>query len=639
MSDTWINHGIYPLLESIGNFSVYFGKVCTYLAAICFLMTLLMAVIKIFLGITDAREQIIKMAVSLCMYFIMMFVYPIAMKAILPFAMNLGYGAVFGTSSAETFNGSYDDLSGHGGSRASFYKWMGEHTGDIFTTSTDENAKANEVSVALNMNMVDAQTGYIDLNKFMLYIIAFLKVGFHALPKVSLMQMDINLILSCFLYFLAVIVAVACMFVVIVNYIMCLLDYFALMGFGILTIPLSLWDGTKSYTEKLYGSIGAIVIKLLVISTFMCFCVMEMINFFIEVYMSFLDAGLVFTAKNSFKLVELSATLVLKGFLIAVLTMQTEKIANFLNGQSPSMSFKEAVQGGIQTALMAAGAGKLSTTAVNARGALASGAMRIGGAGITTKMLGGTGKEALSSMASTAGHSIGRSAVNGIAAAPGAMKGALNSFAGMTGIRSGGDSDFIGSLGFGSSFGGSSGSSGEGGGSSGGSGSSSSKGGFAVDNVNKDQKGMDKDLTQDGPYGQIKKNADGSYQNTADKIVAKAGSMSNGSYLQRKAATYLGTAGSVAREIRNARVQRDAGNMIGNSRTQAVLRGFGKGVQGSVASELNSGGGMQVKFNKSQNLKNLYGSSSLTASMNSADKKETNSEGNIVSNPLNLNQN
>ena len=648
MSDTWINHGIYPLLENIGNFSVYFAKVCTYLAAICFLMTLLMAAIKIFLGITDAREQIIKMGVSLCMYFIMMFLYPITMKAILPFAMNLGYGAIFGTSNAETFNGSYDELSGHGGSRASFYKWMGEHTGDIFTSSTDENAKANEVSVALNMNMIDANTGYIDLNKFLLFIVAFLKVGFHALPKVSILNMDMNLILSCFLYFLAVIVAVACMFVVIVNYVMCLIDYFALMGFGILTIPLSLWDGTKSYTEKLYGSIGSIVIKLLVISTFMCFCCMEMINFFIEVYLSFLDVGLVFTLKDTFKLVELSVTLVLKGFLIAVLTMQTEKIANFINGQSPSMSFKEAVQGGIQTAFMAGGAGKLAgSTASGIRG-LQSGASRARGAGITSKFMGGSGKDAISSMAATAGHSIGRSAVNGIANAPKNFKGALNSFAGMTGVKSGGDSDFIGGLGFMKGIG-EGGSSGGGGGSSGGGGRGGSSGGgngssglpndrsegFVTDNVQghdnlqKDNSGLD------SVYGFSEKNNDGTYTSTADKMTGMAGSLSTGNYFERKAGAILGTAGAVMKEMRTSRAERDAGNRIGNERGTAIARGLKKGMRGYAAGEMNAGGGMQIRFNHSSDMKNLYGSS-VTARVNSNDSMGMNKEGQFVKNPVDL---
>ena len=661
MTDSWINHGIYPLLERIGDFSIYYGKICTYLATICFLMTMMMAIIKIFLGITEAREQIIKMGVSLCMYFIMMFIYPIAMKAVLPFAMNLGYGAIFGTSSSVTESGSYEDLGKKGGSRGSFYKWMGEKTGNIFTTSKDQNQQANEVSVALNMNIVDAETGYIDLNKFMLYILAFLKIGFHALPKISLFHADLILILCAFLYFLAIIVAVVCMFVVIINYIMCLIDYFALLGFGILTIPLSLWDGTKSYTEKLYGSVGSIILKLVVISAFMCLSVMSVVDFFIEVYLAFLDVGLAFSINDSFKLVELSVTLVLKGFLLAVLTMQTEKIAGFLNGGSPQMSFIDAMKGGVQTGLMAAGAGKLAGSTVSARGNFLSGVGRTGGAGLMAKRLGGNAKDFASSMASTAGNSLARSSVNAISNAPQAIGGGLKAFAGMTGMRSGGDSvGMLGIPGLGRrSGGGSSGGGGYGGGGSTGGGSASSESGFMPDNINKeietDDKGMVtgnlKAMDMSGrasPYGESEKNdktwtdekgrehqGDGSYTSFGDKLTGMAGSMSTGGYFSRKAAQYIGTAGSVIQEVKKASKARSEGNVMGNSTFNAVGRGLARGVRGGIAAEMNAGGGMQVRFNHSPELKKLYGDK-LTARMNSSNSKREGSDGQIHQNPTDI---
>lgn len=640
MADTWINHGVYQILEHVGTFSVHFAKVCTYLAAICFLMTLMMAVIKIFLGVSDAREQIIKMGVSICMYFIMMFIYPLAMKSVLPFAMNLGYGAIFGTSSAINIDDNYSELANHNGSRANFYKWMGENTGDIFTTSKDVNQAGNDVSVYLNMNLVDAQTGYIDLNKYVLYIIAFLKIGFHALPKVSIFNADLNLLLCCFLYFLAVIVAVVCMFVVVVNYIMCLLDYFALMGFGVLMIPLSLWDGTKSYTEKLYGSIGSIIIKLLVISAFMCLACMEIINFFIEVYIAFLDVGLYFTPAQSFKLVELSVTLVLKGFVIAVLTMQTEKIANFLNGQSPSMSFKEALAPAAQTAAMAMGAAKLSSSVVNARSAIGNTALRSGMAGITAKSMGASGRDALSSMAATAGNSIGRSAVNGIANAPRALGGAIRSFKNMAGITSGGDSDFpmfLGGSG-GSSGGGSGGGSGES--SSGNSLKSSGNSSYVPDNVNNDLRGDKANSEEIGnnSYGISSVNSQGDYSSLGDKMMAGASDMQNGSLAERKIGNYTGIAGSVMKEMGDARRERDSGNVMGNSKAQAFARGIGRGVYGKFTSELNKGGGMQLRFNHSEQLKQKFGSKA-TVKVNNIDKRDINSEGQITRRPIDVHEN
>lgn len=100
MKDSWLNHGVYPLLEMIGGFQNYFTRVCVWIAAICLLMSLLMMAVKIYLGVTNAREQVIKLIMTFCIYLFLMFIYPIAMKSILPFAMNLGYGAVMGSSNA-----------------------------------------------------------------------------------------------------------------------------------------------------------------------------------------------------------------------------------------------------------------------------------------------------------------------------------------------------------------------------------------------------------------------------------------------------------------------------------------------------------------------------------------------------------
>ena len=145
MQDSWINHGVYPLLESIGKFQVYYSKVCIYLAAICLLMTLLMTVVKVFLGVANAREQIIKMGVSFCLYCFFMFCYPIAMRAILPFAMNLGYGAIFGTEGIQTLDDKFQDTTDYGASKNEFYRWVGQNTGNIFSTTGKDDEDGSPV--------------------------------------------------------------------------------------------------------------------------------------------------------------------------------------------------------------------------------------------------------------------------------------------------------------------------------------------------------------------------------------------------------------------------------------------------------------------------------------------------------------
>ena len=95
MKDTWINHSVYSLLDRIANFQIYLDSFTGILAAICFLMAVGMACVKIFLQAASAREQIIKLFLTLTIYFVMLFFYPIVTKAILPFAQNLGYEVIF----------------------------------------------------------------------------------------------------------------------------------------------------------------------------------------------------------------------------------------------------------------------------------------------------------------------------------------------------------------------------------------------------------------------------------------------------------------------------------------------------------------------------------------------------------------
>lgn len=663
MQDSWINHGIYPLLENIGNFQNYFSRVCVYIAAICLLMTLLMTVVKVFLGVANAREQIIKMGVNFCLYLFFMFCYPIAMKAILPFSMNLGYGAIF-ASNGILVEDKFSDFSEAGTSKNEFYKWIGQNTGNIFTSEGIDDKDGKNSQVMLNMNFVDAKTGYMDLNKILLYVLAFLKIGFKAFPKVSFLNCDLTLILACFMYFLAVLVATACFLICIIQYITCLMDYFSLMGFGILTIPLSLWDGTKSYTEKLFGSIGSILIKLMVISAFMCLAVFGILDFFCELFLSFKSVGLVFNGEDYLKLVELTVTLVLRSFVLLTLTMNTTKIENFINGGSPTMSLGEAAIGAGATAALGAVAGSMSKGTVNARGGAMLGSMRAGdafkAAFTGSKSAGeGTGASLASgakSALATAGSSLTRSVGNAAKTAPGFLKFAGSNLARATGMSAGISAEGFGGLGM---KGGSMGGGGSGGGYSG-------SGGYKGGNnselpVNDQVMGGHKEFTNargetdnkqklenegfDSVYGQASVTRDergnvSGYDTQADKMIGQAGSFATGSYLDQKKAFFMGTAGAISKNITQARQQRDMGNVMGNSTVSAIGRGLKQGAVGAVAGASNSGSGMKIRFNSGSAASRVYGTSHVAARRNSADTKGISMaeghKGEIIPAPYNL---
>ncbi len=658
MQDSWINHGVYPLLENIGQFQNYFSHVCIYIAAICLMMTLLMTVVKVFLGVANAREQIIKMGVNFCLYCFFMFAYPVAMKAILPFSMNLGYGAIFSSNGIHV-NDKFHDLPEAGASRNEFYKWVGTNSGNIFTNKGKDDKDGTDTQVMLNMNFVDAQTGYMDLNKILLYVLAFLNIGFKAFPKVTIFNCDLSLILACFLYFMAVIVGSACFIICIVQYITCLMDYFALMGFGILTVPLSLWDGTKSYTEKLFGSIGSMVIKLTVISAFMCLAVFGILDFFCEMFISFKSVGFFFEPKDYLKLVELAVSLILRSFILLTLTMNTTKIAGFINGGSPSMSLGEAAIGAGATAAGAIAAAKGATAVTNARGNAALSGIRSGNAAMTGfgesiragESTGASLASGAKSALATAGNSLTRSASSAVKGIPSAAKSLGSTLATMTGMSRGLSAEGMGGLG---RVMGGGGSGGGGGGSGGG-----ASGGRGEASVGSDVMGSTKSYTDknrqtqttnrlenngaDSVYGVAKVSRDengnvSGYETQADKMIGQAGTLAEGGYMDQKKAFFMGTAGAVMQSLNNARKQRDLGNTKGNSTIQALGRGLKAGAVGAMAGAANSGGGLKVRFNSGGAAAKVAGSSHVAYRKNSQNTMALNQYGVMVRNQMNRKQ-
>lgn len=655
MKDSWLNHGVYPLLEMIGGFQNYFTRVCVWIAAICLLMSLLMMAVKIYLGVTNAREQVIKLIMTFCIYLFLMFIYPIAMKSILPFAMNLGYGAVMGSSNAVSYDSRFEDTKDIGGSKAGFFKWVGEHSGNIFTATEKNDPEGQKTQVYLDMNIVSKETGYLDLNKYILYVIALLRIGFKAFPKMSFFSIDLSLLFSAFLYFLGVLVACAAIIISSINYLMCLIDYFALSGFGVLTIPLSLWDGTKSYTEKLFSSIGSIIIKLMVISAFMCLGTFTVLDFFIDMYLEFNNKGFL-DVKDSFKLVELAIGLIFRSFLLLTLTMNTEKIAGFINGGSPSMSIGEAAVGAGATAVLGGLAGHGAKGVVGGRKALGTSAAMGGAGAIAGHNMGGS---ALRSGFASAGHSLARSAGGALKSAPGEMKNLAQGMLNATGLSRGGDSAVtsgIGAMGPIGSFKTPSPASGGGGLSGGESGTSSDSGnvpsqsGNPSGGVNPSSQGqgvnsggsdsssnplpdpnviktgdLESKITEkrsSGEYGDVNVNKDGSAGSAADSLIASANN-SKGSAL----GFVQGTVGNVMKSLNNARLQREAGSVIGNERMSAVAGGLKAGVIGAAASTINSSGGLEVRFKSGSAMAKAVGSTHANVKVNNAGKTDKLSDG------------
>lgn len=410
MKDTWLNHSVYSLLDRIANFQNYFSDAAQIIAATCFLMAIGMACIKIWLQASSAREQIIKLGMTLVVYLVMLHIYPTITKAILPFAQNLGYDVIFAS-------GDYDveipsDQVKTGNSKDSkikptkqkFYKWLGEHTFNIFTTSTVQD---NDESVrqALEINIVDGKSGRVDLNLTFKYCLAFFNVAWDTMPKIHITSF--TSIMVGIIYIASVLVAIVCYIVVLINYVMALIDYYFMVGFGLFFLPLSLWDGTKQYSQALIGNFVKILVKLMIISTVLFLSIMSMIDMFVEVYMQSLVYEGTVLASSFSGVLQFCCTVIFQSLLLFVITKNTTQIASMLTGGEPQMSFGEFAHAVGQGIAVGAGATMAHRAMGKAALSVASGgASAIASGKATAAMAGHTKGDIAKSVMGSLGESV-----------------------------------------------------------------------------------------------------------------------------------------------------------------------------------------------------------------------------------------
>ena len=445
MKDTWINHSVYSVIDRIANFQIYLENFTEILAAICFLMAVGMACVKIFLQAASAREQIIKLFLTLSIYFVMLFFYPIVTKAILPFAQNLGYEIIF-SSGDYTIEVPDVENSNVGNKKSffkpstqNFYEWVAKVSGGIFETNqyTDETGAVKE---AFSINIVDRNSGRIDLNKTFKFCIAFYFACISSQPKFQLSFVDgfiALFMLGCFL------VGVVCYIVVLINYVMCLLDYYFMLGFGILFLPLSLWDGTKQYTQGLIGNFVQILVKLMIITTVLFLSVMSLIDMLLNLYLTsqVTIGGFSLVNFNYKGQIEFGITLIFQGLLLYVMTKETTKIASVLTGGTPQLSFGEFAHAAVQGVATGGAAVGIAKKAGEVGLAVASGGTSAIASGAGALMAGGGFKE----MARSVGASVGQSTMGALKSfkenAPSMAGKISSSFGAMTGMNLPGGSE------------------------------------------------------------------------------------------------------------------------------------------------------------------------------------------------------
>ena len=424
MEYNYLDKGFYGLLDQISDMGSYFTSQAQAIAVVCFVLGFGLGAFKAMGGTKSVMEFIIEQLFALTVYFIIIWAFPLGMNGLKSVMVKMGYEANFG-------NGIVYEVDTNKGTTDDFYEWIAKTSGGVFSVTevTDSESK-KDTKKALNFNITRKDTGLISLNRcFRYYVCSFtmllgvLDFSWRALPVY---------ILGTF----TALVMVICNMLILINYIMCLVDFYALQTYGILLLPMCLWSGTKSFTENLISGIGKIGIKLLVITSLLYLTSKGTLDIFVQLYESY--------GEKSFY-VELFLVILFKSILYYVLTKQTTEIAGFLSGGMPQLSFGEFAQG-----MQQAGATARTTKAIasSTGKALATGASTVGASAMSGSMgaqsakgfggnsFAGGAKGAIGSLANSIGGGLkqaGGSLLNG--GAQSSLRKVGNSMSAMMGVR------------------------------------------------------------------------------------------------------------------------------------------------------------------------------------------------------------
>ena len=406
MKDVGINHSVYGILNRVGDISLFLEDAVSLIAAICLAMSIGMLAVKVFLGGANAKNELIKSGLSIVVFIILFNLYGPLMNGVYKVATNLGYASVFssGKYTVEIPNG----VSGK--SVSGYYEFLDEVSGGLFSFTGDGAKKA------LNLNLIDAKTGFLDLNKTFKFAYVMVRALFKSLPgKINIFTS--GAILMLFTFLLALITSLACFFLCLANYVTCLIDFFALKGFGILMLPMSLWDGMKSYTSGLFGSIGRIFMKLLLISSFLFLSIMAYLDCMLTLYLKDVSSLSNFVLGYT----ETCLDIIFISIVCFILTKNTTAISGFLMGGNPQMSFGEFVHAAMQTGASIAGAMMGTKSGMNAmsdaKGALSS--------AITTGAMDGATVGGMAREANGGSGGIGSGIMTGLASGGKSLVGSL----------------------------------------------------------------------------------------------------------------------------------------------------------------------------------------------------------------------
>jgi len=372
-----IDNILYKIFMYIYSMGGYFSALVNRIAFICCALMLGIGAAKVILGAEELRKYLVKSLYTLCLYFILVAVFPELMRLTFDLVGIMAAGAV-STAYDETnnplsgnraANTNYNRQIANRRTDADFIKFVNDFGGWYTIENGEVVYKSKDIDIENNILKMDFRTesGLISFDKTFYFIFQTFNIMWKTFTnqessiwdKLSFLPWIILGFFCCIFYLLA-------FGKVVIEYFGAVIQHTFLRTVGLIFIPMIIWDASRHTVEKITTSIFNISMKLLVIQIVFYLMLYTNVEILYVCYMWTFQGEIGKTAMRA----ENYANFIIMAIMIYWVAKGTTSIAEYLSGGNASFGLEEfKMASNAAAGTMAMIAGTAANAAAVARGA------------------------------------------------------------------------------------------------------------------------------------------------------------------------------------------------------------------------------------------------------------------------------
>ena len=318
----------------------YFNGSVHWIAKICFALSLGIGAVKLMFGMEQLNELLTKVFLLIVTYTIVLFIFPNALQHA---QRVVGTWAEISSTFANSIvtKGDMEGRTGQGINTGEFLEWVNslavfeDHQGieDVLWKYSYHSTGGIHALITIDLNILNRDTNLISLDRCMLVILRGTKAIFTSNEDQNFFQAFMHFPLN-FMILLVNLIYIFAFLMAIVEYCGAIIQFSFLKAVGVIFIPLMLWDQTKSYFDKLLGSLFVMMVRLLLVQIVLYMCVFMSLDTLKTVYYWNHDGKLGIGVQALLGLFCMS-------FLTIFIVKGIDKIVGFFAGGTPQLGIHE----------------------------------------------------------------------------------------------------------------------------------------------------------------------------------------------------------------------------------------------------------------------------------------------------------